>query len=57
MLEDVYKSFRSKADEVNWKNYNQNELFYEYIKHENDHLAEHFYAGIVCRYWGYTGRL
>lgn len=58
LLEEVYRSYRYLADEVNWKNYNQNELFFEYIKNENDpHLRDCFYSGIVCRYWGYTGKI
>lgn len=57
MLEEVYDSYRNLADEIEWKKYSQNELFFEYIKHENDELADNFYAGIVCRYWGYTGKI
>ena len=57
MLEEVYKNYRQLADEVNWKKYNQNDLFFEYIKHENDSLKDKFYAGIVCRYWGLSGRI
>ena len=56
MLEDVYASYRRKADEINWKQYNQNELFFKCIEHENDDLYESFFAGIVCRYWGYSAR-
>lgn len=57
MLEQIYSSYRKKADFINWKEYDQNQLFYEYIKHENDDLAEYFFAGIVCRFWGYAGRV
>lgn len=58
MLEDVYYSYRRLADLVEWKLYNQNDLFFEYIKNENDSfLKECFYSAIVCRYWGYTGRI
>ena len=57
MLEQIYNSYRKKADFINWKEYDQNQLFYEYIKHENDDLAEYFFAGIVCRFWGYAGRV
>ena len=57
LLEDVYKAYRKEADKVNWQKYNQNELFREYIKHENDDLAEKFYSGIVCRFWGYCGKI
>lgn len=57
MLEHIYTVYRKKADEINWKSYNQNELFFEYIKHENDDLADSFFAGIVCRFWGYAGRV
>jgi len=57
MLEEVYKSYRELADMVEWKKYNKNDLFYEYIKHENDKLANNFYAGIVCRFWGYSGKI
>ena len=57
MLEEVYSSYKKLADEINWKEYNSNDLFFEYIKNENNELGEKFYAGIVCRYWGYTGRI
>ena len=57
MLEDILNDYKSKADVIEWKKYNCNDLFFEYIKHENDPLAENFYAGIVCRYWGYSGRV
>lgn len=57
MLEEVYDSYRSLADEIEWTKYNQNDLFFEYINHEDDDLKEKFYAGIVCRYWGYTGKM
>lgn len=57
MLEEVYNSYRKLADQINWDKYNQNELFFKYIEHEDDNLCENFYAGIVCRYWGYTGRI
>lgn len=57
MLEEVYESYRTLADVIDWKKYNQNELFFEYLNHENDCMSENFYAGIVCRYWGYTGRI
>lgn len=57
MLEETYNSYRALADEINWQEYNSNDLFFEYIKHENEPIAEKFYAAIVCRYWGYTGRL
>lgn len=57
MLEEVYKSYRALADEINWKSYDQNELFFEYLKHKNEPIKDNFYAGIICRYWGYTGKL
>ena len=57
MLEQIYGSYRKKADEINWKDMNQNDLFYEYIKHENDDLSETYFAAIVCRFWGYAGRI
>ena len=57
LLEDIYNSYRILADEVNWKDYNSNDLFFEYIKHENDSLKDKFYAALMCRYWGYTGRI
>ena len=57
MLEQVYASYRKKADEIDWKDMNQNDLFYEYIKHENDPLSEVYFAAIVCRFWGYAGRV
>lgn len=59
MLENVYASYRSLADEINWKQYDQNELFFNYLKYKDSDkdLAEKFYSAILCRYWGYTGRL
>ena len=59
MLEESYKSFRALADEINWKDYNQNDLFVNYLKYKDTdpELAEKFYAAIICRYWGYSGRL
>ena len=57
MLEDILKSYKRKAEVINWKNYTINDLFFEYIKHENDDLADNFFAGIVCRVWGYSGRI
>lgn len=57
MLEDVYKSYFTLANTIEWKKYSINDLFREYINHENDSLKEAFYAGIVCRVWGYAGRL
>ena len=57
MLEDVLKSYKKKAEIIEWKKYTPNELFFEYIKHENDELGECFYAGIICRFWGYAGKI
>lgn len=57
MLEDILKSYKAEAEVINWKKYNQNELFFEYIKHENEPTAQNYYAGIVCRFWGYSGRI
>ena len=57
MLENIYKSYRAVADTIDWQSYNCNDLFYEYVKHENDDLREVFFAAIMCRYWGYSGRL
>lgn len=57
MLEQVYASYRKKADEIDWKSMNQNDLFYEYIKHENDPISETYFAALVCRFWGYAGRV
>ena len=51
MLEDVYASYRRKADEINWKQYNQNELFFKCIENEDDPILYNaFYAGLVCRW-------
>lgn len=58
MLEDVYKSYRKLADNINWRMINQNELFYGYIKNEgNLPIRDSYYSAIVCRYWGYTGKI
>ena len=52
MLEEVYSSYRTLADEINWKKYDQNELFFNYLKYKDSDkdLAEKFYAAILCRY-------
>ena len=57
MLEDVLKSYRKKANIIEWKKYNPNELFFKYIENEDNELAENYFAGIVCRYWGQAGRM
>lgn len=57
MLEQVYKSYRNKADEINWKDRDCNDLFFEYINHENDNLKDTYLSAIICRYWGYAGRV
>lgn len=58
MLENVYKSYRQLADSVNWQSYNVNDLFREYIINENnDDLRDAFFSAIVCRFWGYAGRI
>ena len=57
MLEDVLKNYKDVASLVNWKKLNRNQLFFEYIKHEHEPIAENYYAGIVCKCWGYAGRL
>lgn len=57
-LEDVYKSYREIADTINWKQYDINELFRCCVANEEDPaLKEKFYSGIMCRVWGYIGRL
>ena len=57
MLEDVYHTYRKLADSINWKKYDKNDLFFNYLKYKDSDkdLAEKFYAAIICRYWGYTG--
>lgn len=57
MLEETYKSYRNLADIIDWKKYNCNDLFYKYIENENNILGEYYYSAIVCRYWGYAGRV
>lgn len=57
MLEDVYKSYRKLADLINWNGYSINDLFYKCIENENTQDYEKFYAGIICRVWGYAGRV
>ena len=32
-------------------------VFFNYIIHENDSLKDNYFAGIVCRYWGYIGKI
>lgn len=57
MLENVYQSYRILADSINWKQFDKNDLFFNYLKYKESDplLAEKFYAAIMCRYWGYTG--
>lgn len=57
MLSEVYASYRTLADQVEWTKYNPNDLFRECIKHENDQLYENFFAAIICRFWGHSGRI
>ena len=57
MLTGVYQSYKRLAEQINWKSYSINELFFECVVHENDLLYEPFYAGIICRVWGYSGRI
>ena len=57
MLEDVLKTYRETASVIHWKDYSINDLFFNYIKHENEPDAENWYAGIICRVWGYSARL
>lgn len=57
MLEDVLQSYKELADKINWKSYDINELFFNYIKHEHDADSEYWYAGIICRVWGYSGKI
>lgn len=57
MLEDNYKSYRALADDIKWKKYDKNELFFECIKHEHDSLYDNFYSALVCRFWGYAAKI
>lgn len=57
MLEQNYKHYRLHADAVNWKQYTNSELFFNYIKHEHEVEAEDWFAAIMCRYWGLAGRM
>ena len=57
MLEHIYNEYRKKAEVIDWKKYSINDLFYEYIKHENEPTADNYFAGIVYRTWGYAGRV
>ena len=57
ILEHIYDTYRKSADEIGWKNYSINELFFKYIEHENEPDADNYFAGIVCRVWGYAGRI
>ena len=40
MLEHIYNEYRKKAEIINWKDYNINELFFEYIKNENEPISD-----------------
>ena len=57
MLEDVYNSYRQAADCINWKKQDINELFKNYIEHENDGQRDAYFSGLMCKVWGYIGRL
>ena len=69
-LEQVYRSYYKAADKILWKDKDStnlngehtkgvdcNSLFFNYIIHENDNLKDNYFAGIVCRYWGYIGKI
>jgi len=57
MLEQVYKSYLNLANQIDWKKYSINDLFVKAIENENTDLYEKYYAGIICRVWGYSGRV
>lgn len=57
MLEDVLKSYKEVASVINWKSYSINDLFFNAVKHEKESDYVNWYAGIVCRTWGYAGRI
>lgn len=58
MLEAVYQSYRELADTIDWKKYDINDLFRECVANQSDpDLYEKFYSGVMCRVWGYIGRL
>lgn len=55
MLEGVLKNYRTEAERIKWRKEDTdcNEIWYNYIKHEHDELGNAYFAGLVCRYWGY----
>ncbi len=57
LLEDVLKSYKERASVINWKSYSINDLFFKTIEHEKEPDYENWYAGIICRTWGYAGRV
>lgn len=56
-LEGVYKNYKQCADLIDWKNMSINDLFFGYIKNEHTNLKEPYFAAIVCKTWGYAGRI
>lgn len=57
MLESTYKHFRQKAEQINWKDYSNSDLFFNCIKHEHEPEYENWLAALQCRYWGHIGRM
>lgn len=53
----IYQAYKIKADTINWKNENINSLFYSQIEHENDLYGDIYYAALICRTFGYAGRI
>ena len=57
MLEDVLQSYRELGEPSDWKHKDINQMFFECIEHENQPDSEVWYAGLVCRLWGYVAVL
>ena len=53
----IYQAYKIVADKINWKEININDLFKLQIEHENDDLGEIYFAALVCRTFGYAGRI
>ena len=56
-LDGVYRNYRRKADQIEWQKMDVNDLFRDTIIHENDSEYETYFAALVCRFWGYSGRI
>jgi hypothetical protein len=54
----IYKTYKRTADKINWKEQSNSQLFFNYIKNENDlEMRDVYFSAIVCKYYGLAGRM